>query len=120
MLTERTGLKLDDGTIQIISVEEILKTYEIYGLSLEDLQEKYVNMVDDYTDKIDELEDIQEDLNNNISHLQETVGELSQNIENLNVTPTVQNEFSYAPFFTIFFIGVIISFFIGKYFSKEK
>ena len=119
MLTERSGLKLDDGTIEIISVEEILKTYDIYGLSLEDLQEKYVNMVDDYTDKINGLEDNQEELNANISDLKETVSELSTNIEDLNNTQYIENNSS-SYFSIIFVIGIVVAFFIGKYFNKEK
>ena len=121
MLTERSGLKLDDGTIETITVEEILKAYDIYGLSLEDLQEKYVDMVDDYTDRIYELENNQEDLNSNINDLQETVSELSTKIENINNNPYIENNSSYTGYFLIVFsVGVIIAFFIGKYFNKNK
>lgn len=120
MLTERNVGNLNDGTIGTMTVEEILKEYNIYDLSLEDLQEKYVNMVDDYTDRINELEDNQEELNSNINDLQEAVSELSTNIENLNYTPYESNSSYNFSFLIPFILGFIIAFFIGKYFNKEK
>lgn len=127
MLTERKVLTIKDetngisGGEKILSVDEILQEYEIKGLSLEDLQEKYVDMVDGYESKVHDLEDnIEEKYDNiisNVSELKETAGELYNEIEE-RPTNLIENE---NPSFDIIFIIVlVITFFVGRYVGKKQ
>lgn len=123
MLTERYGFTDDEGNIEIIIVDEILESYKIKGLNLEELQEKYVNTVDEYEEKINgyekllnDSEDKYNELNNSFNSLTETVDELK---ESLQVKNSDRN-YNYS-FIGILIIVAIIAFFIGKSFtSKEK
>lgn len=84
MLTERQVYTLDDSLPKTISVDEILESYEIKGLNLSDLQEQYVDTVDNYEQQLKDMEDKHEDLINTISSLEETVSELKTTIEDNN------------------------------------
>lgn len=121
MLKERFDFTDDDGNVRTITVDEILKSYEIKGLNLEELQEKYVNTVDEYEEKINEYEDLlnnaednYEEINNKFSTLTETVEDLR---EELQIKDSNENN-SYF-FLSILLIAVVISFFIGKSFTKK-
>lgn len=120
MLKERTGIKLDSGKEYKITVDELLKEYEIKGLSLGDLQEKYVDMVDDYEEKISELKEDKEELNNTVNDLSERITELTHTIENQdnrydeNTSSDKIDEISGEIIFVVFIIAVIIAFFLGK------
>lgn len=119
MLKERTGVKLDSGEETIITVQEILEEYEIDGLSLDDLQEKYVNMTDNYEEKIDELEEKNQEMNEQISNLTEKIEELTTTIEDPNnYSNTSNNDVSsniefIIIMFIVFIIGIYISYQIG-------
>ena len=123
MLTERYGFTDDEGNIEIITVDEILKSYEIKGLNLEELQEKYVNTVDEYEEKINryekllnDFEDKYNELNTNFNSLTETVDELKESLQVKNS----DGNYNYS-FLSILIIVAIVAFFIGKSFtSKEK
>ncbi len=71
-------------TIQ--SVDEILEEYGIKDLTLEELQEKYVNDSDADYDKYLELEEKYDDLKNIYSSLEENIDELTATIEDLELT----------------------------------
>lgn len=123
MLTERYGLTDDNGNITVITVDEILESYEIKGLSLEELQEKYVNTIDEYEEKINDYEERISDansnyseLNSNLSILAETVKEFQEEYGSKENTEAS----SLLPFSIIFIIGVILAFFVGKYFSNNS
>lgn len=126
MLTERKVLTITDGTNpggeKILSVDEILQQYEIKGLSLEDLQEKYVDMVDSYEDRVKDLEDNIEEkyeiINTGISDLKETMLEVSNGIEEMGGNS--YNESGIDDSIWIMLIVVfVVAFFIGKYSRKE-
>jgi cysteinyl-tRNA synthetase len=122
MLKERQVVNLSSESTepQTMTVDEILQEYEIKGLSLEDLQEKYVNMVDYYEDKQSDLKDENEELKNNINELQETmtekINELEYYIENSNLYQDNSNYNSDNGIliFIIFVVAIIISYFVGK------
>jgi vacuolar-type H+-ATPase subunit I/STV1 len=118
MLQERQGVSLKTGETTIISVDEILEDYEIKGLSLSDLQEKYVNMVDEYEESFNDLDKKYESLNSNINSLEETILELQQNIENKDYT---NSQPQYSPSLILsFIIAIVIAFFVGKYCNNRN
>lgn len=126
MLTEQHGLRLDDGTETIITVDEILEMYEIKGLTLEELQEKYVDLYDQKSEELSELNEKYEDLNNSFSSLEETIKE---KIDELNMS-TEDNSNDYtsysdddihltnSSFFIILVVVFIIAYVIGT--KKNK
>ena len=127
MLTERHLYRIpDDGeengvTEFIMSVDEILETYEIKGLSLGDLQEKYVNMIDKHEEEKRELEEKYNSLNSSFNDLTEEISELRTELEDRELTTTNNNDsVSYFPFLVILIITVIIAFFIGKQSNKKE
>lgn len=119
MLTERQGFTDDNGNPTIITVDEILESYEIKGLTLDELQEKYVNTVDEYDEKINEMEDEYEKLNSNFLSLQETIEELSSNIEEKEYSESLETT-SMSSYIVIFVVVVIIAFLIGKNFNRKS
>lgn len=120
-LTPREKISLDNGKITKESVEEILETYNIKGLSLKDLQEKYVNMVDDYNEKINGMDEKYEKLNSSYSNLTESITELTTEIQDLQNSSKINTPTSpHIIFIVVFFIAVIISFYVGKYFPVNK
>ncbi len=127
MLTERKVLTITDeenqGGEKIISVDEILQQYEIKGLSLGDLQERYVNMVDVYEEEIRDLknniESKYEEINSNILGLGETVREISNNVEEITMVSENENCVDTSSYILLI-IALIITFFVGKYFGKNK
>lgn len=119
MLTERRSFTDDNGNITTITVDEILEAYEIKDLKLEELQEKYVNIVDEYEEKIDKYEEkINElnDVNEQFLSLTETLEELKTENNALNQGNTT----SFLSFCIVFIIGVFIAFLIGKFFKKNN
>lgn len=119
MLTERRSFTDDNGNITTITVDEILEAYEIKDLKLEELQEKYVNIVDEYEEKIDKYEEkINElnDVNEQFLSLTETLEELKTENKALNQ----DNATSFLSFCIVFIIGVFIAFLIGKFFQKNN
>ena len=113
MLKERYGFSADNGKRTIITVDEILKSYEIKGLSLEDLQEKYVNIVDEYEERIKYMDDKYEELNYRFLTLSESIEEIK--IED-NKYDKDKSQINY--FLLILIIGIVISFFIGKHYKR--
>mgnify|MGYP004514855431 FL=1 len=119
MLTERRSFTDDNGNITTITVDEILEAYEIKDLKLEELQEKYVNIVDEYEEKIDKYEEKINELNNvneQFLSLTETLEELKTENNTLNQDNTT----SFLSFCIVFIIGVFIAFLIGKFFQKNN
>ena len=119
MLTERRSFTDDNGNITTITVDEILEAYEIKDLKLEELQEKYVNIVDEYEEKIDKYEEKINELNNvneQFLSLTETLEELKTENNALNQDNTT----SFLSFCIVFIIGVFIAFLIGKFNQKNN
>ena len=69
-----------------VSVDEILVSYGIKGLSLSELQEKYVNDSDADWQRYSDLEEKYEELNGNFSDLSDEIYELRTTIEELETT----------------------------------
>lgn len=107
---------------RLLTIEEILEEYEIKGLNLEELQEKYVNMVDEYEEKIDDMSDKYEELNENILNLEESIHGTSvetsiEDDSNFNEKLREKNaEISnlWIMFTFILVIGLTIAYNIGK------
>lgn len=107
---------------RLLTIEEILEEYKIKGLNLEELQEKYVNMVDEYEEKIDDMSSKYEELNENILNLEESIHETSLetsigNDGDLNEKIREKDaEISnlWIMFVFIFAIGLTIAYNIGK------
>lgn len=126
MLTERKVLTITEGANpggeKILSVDEILQQYEIKGLSLEDLQEKYVDMVDSYEEKVKDLEDNMEEkyetIKTGIYDLKETMLEVSNSIEEIGENSYNESGIDYS-IWIVLIVVFIVAFFIGKY-SKER
>lgn len=121
MLKPREGLSLD-GEPNIISVDEILKEYGIKGLSLEELQEKYVNDSDANWERYSELEEKYEDLNTYINELSEEISELTTTIEELeyNVNFNRDSSNSNSGSFIFIIIVLIIALLYVISIKKEK
>lgn len=122
MLTERYGFTDDEGNIEIITVDEVLESYEIKGLNLEELQEKYVNTVDEYEEKINGYEELLNDsedkyneLSNNFNSLTETVDELKESLQVKNSDRNYN-----CSFIGILIIVGVVAFFIGQSFTRGK
>ena len=126
MLKERKVLMITDGTNtgeeKTLSVDEILQQYEIKGVSLEDLQEKYVDMVDSYEEQISDLDnEIQnryENISSDISGLKETMLEVSNNLEEIGGDSYNKSGVDNS-IWIILIIVFVVAFFIGKYSRKE-
>ncbi len=118
MLKERYGLTDDSGNITVITVDEILDMYEIKGLTLEELQEKYVDTVDEYEDKLNEGNYKYEELMSNYSSLQESIEELTLQMEEKEYINPNTDSFN-SNFWILLIVAIIISFFIGKYLGKR-
>ena len=119
MLKERYDFTDDNGYTRIITVDEILESYDIKGLTLSELQEKYVNTVDEYDEKIGDMEDKYEELNSNFSSLRETIVELSSNIEQKDYEES-QKATSTSSYIIIFIIGIILAFIFGRLSTKKE
>lgn len=127
MLTERHLYRIpDDGeenavTEFTMSVDEILEAYKIKGLSLEDLQEQYVNMVDEHAEEKRELEEKYNSLNSSFKNLTEEISELRIELEDRELSTTNNDDsVSYFPFLVILIITAIIAFYIGKQGNKKE
>lgn len=118
MLKEQTSVDLNSGESHILTVDDILEAYAIKGLSLENLQEKYVDMVDDYTEKINDLKKDKEELTHTVNDLTEEIRELSNTIENKE-TNVVADKPSGELIIIVFIVAVIISFLLGKKYNKK-
>lgn len=62
----------------IVTVNEILETYDIKDIKLEDLQEKYVNMYEEKDEEISELKSKVEELESDNEYLIEELEELKK------------------------------------------
>lgn len=126
MLTERKVWTITDGTTpgeeKTLSVDEILQQYKINELSLEDLQEKYVGMVDSYEEQIsdlkDQIENKYENISSDISGLKETMLEVSNNIEEIEGKSYKESGFDDS-IWIVLIVVFVVAFFIGKYSRKE-
>lgn len=122
MLKERYGFTDEEGNIEIITVDEILESYEIKELNLEELQEKYVNTVDGYEEKINEYEELLNDAEDNYEELNNNFSTLTETVEDLREALQVKdsNENNNYMFLGLLIILVVIAFFIGKSFTNKK
>ncbi len=116
MLKERYSFSNDDGEVEIVSVDEILESYNIKGLTLEELQEKYVNMFDMFEEQTKSLNQKYENLEKTIVDLKSTIEE-----KELNTPNNSSNHSLELVSFLIYTILIfIIAFFISKFFCKNK
>lgn len=120
MLQPRETISLDDGEPNIQTVDEILEEYEIKGLTLEELQEKYVNDSDSDYERYLELEEKYETLNSNINDLQEEISTLTENIEELQYNVNFNKDISTNSSSSFVFIIVILILVIVYLIKKEK
>lgn len=107
MLEPREGLSLD-GEPNIISVDEILKEYGIKGLTLEELQEKYVNDSDADWERYSELEEKYEALNTHIDQLSEEISDLTTAIEELEYNVNFNKDASNSNSASFIFIIIVL------------
>lgn len=115
MLKERYSFSNDDNKVEIVTVDEILESYDIKGLTLEELQEKYVNMYDMFEEKTNNLDQKYENLEETIVNLKSTI----EGKEFNNSNKHSNNSFELI-FFLIYTILIFfIAFFISKFFYKN-
>ena len=119
MLEPREIIDFNGGTYTQ-SVDEILEDYEIKGLTLEQLQEKYVNDSDSYWERYSELKEKYEDLNTNINELEEQISELTTTIEELQYNVNFNKDIPTDNSGSFIFIIVILIIVIVYLFKKEK
>lgn len=122
MLTERYSFSLGDNTVETMTVDEILESYEIKDLNLPDLQEKYVNTVDDYEEKLKDMEDKYENLENSISTLEDTISELKVSIEESNNNSYALSNGIFSKWDIILTVIVVflVGLLVGKKINKNK
>lgn len=122
MLEPREIINLDGGENYIQTVDEILESYEIKGLTLEQLQEKYVNDSDADWERYSDLEEKYEELLANYDNLEESIGELKTTIEdleyNVNFNKDVSNSNSGSFVFIIVVLIIALIYVISN--KKEK
>lgn len=119
MLEPREIIDFNGGT-RIQSVDEILENYDIKGLTLEQLQEKYVNDSDEDWERYSELEEKYEDLNYNIQGLQEEISDLAETIEELQYNVNFNKDIPSDNSGSFIFIIVVLIIVIVYLFKKEK
>lgn len=119
MLEPREIIDFNGGTYTQ-SVDEILEDYEIKGLTLEQLQEKYVKDSDADWERYNELENKYEELNDNINNLQEEISTLTETIEELQYNVNFNQDIPTNNSASFIFIIVVLILVIVYLFKNGK